>query len=118
MFKSLATTQAGCRRSFPRHLLHRITTLAISVFAALVAQVIYTQPANAKSSGRPNIVFIMADDHACNAISAYGGRLAKSGSDAEYRSHRARRYAAEQVFRHQFDLHAQPSGDFVGTAFT
>ena len=26
---------------------------------------------------RPNILFIMADDHACNAISAYGGRLAK-----------------------------------------
>jgi len=25
---------------------------------------------------RPNILFIMADDHACNAISAYGGRLA------------------------------------------
>ncbi len=24
----------------------------------------------------PNILFIMADDHACNAISAYGGRLA------------------------------------------
>ncbi|MCP4785958.1 MAG: sulfatase [Fuerstiella sp.] len=27
--------------------------------------------------GRPNILFIMSDDHACNAISAYGGRLAK-----------------------------------------
>ena len=26
---------------------------------------------------RPNIVFIMSDDHACNAISTYGGRLAK-----------------------------------------
>lgn len=25
---------------------------------------------------RPNILFIMSDDHACNAISAYGGRLA------------------------------------------
>jgi arylsulfatase A-like enzyme len=25
---------------------------------------------------RPNIVFIMSDDHACNAISTYGGRLA------------------------------------------
>jgi arylsulfatase A-like enzyme len=28
------------------------------------------------SEDRPNILFIMADDHACNAISAYGGRLA------------------------------------------
>lgn len=26
---------------------------------------------------RPNILFIMSDDHACNAISAYGGRLAR-----------------------------------------
>lgn len=26
---------------------------------------------------RPNILFIMSDDHACNAISAYGSRLAK-----------------------------------------
>ena len=26
---------------------------------------------------RPNILFIMSDDHACNAISAYGGRLSK-----------------------------------------
>jgi arylsulfatase A-like enzyme len=29
------------------------------------------------ADGRPNILFIMSDDHACNAISAYGGRLAK-----------------------------------------
>ena len=32
---------------------------------------------NIHASERPNILFIMADDHACNAISAYGGRLAK-----------------------------------------
>ena len=30
----------------------------------------------AAESGRPNIVFIFSDDHAVNAISAYGGRLA------------------------------------------
>ena len=29
------------------------------------------------AGGRPNILFIMSDDHACNAISAYGGRLAQ-----------------------------------------
>ena len=28
------------------------------------------------ATDRPNILFIMSDDHACNAISAYGGRLA------------------------------------------
>ena len=26
---------------------------------------------------RPNILFIMSDDHASNAVSAYGSRLAK-----------------------------------------
>ena len=62
MFRFLTATQAGCRRSFPRHLLHRITTLATTVIAALVAQVIYTQPVSAKSSDRPNIVLILADD--------------------------------------------------------
>lgn len=29
------------------------------------------------AADRPNILFIMSDDHACNAISAYGGRLAR-----------------------------------------
>ena len=62
MFQFLAITQAGCRRSFPRHLLHRITTLAISAVVVLVAQVIYTQPVNADQASRPNIVLIMADD--------------------------------------------------------
>lgn len=33
--------------------------------------------ANALAQGRPNILFIMSDDHAVNAISAYGSRLAK-----------------------------------------
>jgi hypothetical protein len=62
MFQFLAITQAGCRRSFPRHLLHRITTLAISAVVVLVAQVIYKQPVNADQASRPNIVLIMADE--------------------------------------------------------
>jgi arylsulfatase A-like enzyme len=32
--------------------------------------------ASLSSAERPNILFIMSDDHACNAVSAYGGRLA------------------------------------------
>ncbi|MEM9366705.1 MAG: sulfatase [Planctomycetota bacterium] len=32
---------------------------------------------SARGNGRPNILFIMADDHASHAISAYGGRLAQ-----------------------------------------
>ena len=68
MFKFLARTLAdgqetfGCRRTFPRHLLHRITTLIISTAAVLFAQTIYTNQLKAESSGRPNIVLIMADD--------------------------------------------------------
>ncbi|MAR13753.1 MAG: arylsulfatase [Blastopirellula sp.] len=62
MFLFLAITQAGCRRSFPRHLLHKITTLAISAVVVLVAQVIHTQPVNADQASRPNLVLIMADD--------------------------------------------------------
>lgn len=45
--------------------------LCTAVFAFLAAHL----PATAVE--RPNILFIMADDHAVNAISAYGGRLAK-----------------------------------------
>ena len=39
-----------------------------------------TQPIMAKtqSANRPNILFIMADDHASHAISAYGGILVKT----------------------------------------
>lgn len=37
----------------------------------------YSMVSSAAGQERPNILFIMADDHACNAISAYGGRLAE-----------------------------------------
>ena len=34
-------------------------------------------PGVARAAARPNILFIMSDDHAAHAIGAYGGRLAK-----------------------------------------
>ena len=58
----LARTQAGCRRSFPRHLLHKLTTLTDLVIVVLITQIIYIKPLEAESSERPNIVIIMADD--------------------------------------------------------
>ena len=68
MFKFLARTLAdgqgmfGCRRTFPRHLLHRITTLTISTVAVLFAQTIHTKQLKAESTGRPSIIVILADD--------------------------------------------------------
>ncbi len=53
----------GCRRTFPRHLLHRITTLAFVVCLVLIAQLFFTTPLNAESRDRPNIVLILADDN-------------------------------------------------------
>lgn len=38
---------------------------------------VLSMPSMAIAADRPNILFIMSDDHAAHAISAYGGRLAK-----------------------------------------
>ena len=82
MFLFLAITQAGCRRSFPRHLLHRITTLAISAVVVLVAQVINTQPVNADQAAdqaaRPNIVLIMTDDMGWQDLACQGNPVLRS----------------------------------------
>ena len=45
-----------------------------------VATVLLPAPgsAQAQPSGRPNIIFIMSDDHAAHAISAYGSRVNKT----------------------------------------
>lgn len=47
---------------------------ALSVFAPFLA--LAAIAAAASASSRPNIVYIMSDDHAATAIGAYGGRLA------------------------------------------
>jgi arylsulfatase len=82
MFQFLAMTPAGCRRSFLRHLLHRITTLAILAVAALVTQVSYTQPVTADQASRPNIVLIMADDMGFSDLGCYGSEIDTPHLDA------------------------------------
>lgn len=66
MFQFPAMTKAGCRRSFPRHLRHRIrhrmTALAVSAVVIFLAQASSPQRINADPTRRPNIVLIMADD--------------------------------------------------------
>ena len=52
----------------------------LKAMAAGAATVVLPPPlrADAKRPARPNILFIMADDHAANAISCFGSRLAKA----------------------------------------
>ncbi len=62
----------GCRRSFPRHLLHRITTLALWTLVAIFAQTLYTASVKAESTVRPNVVFILADDLGWSDTTLFG----------------------------------------------
>lgn len=48
----------------------RVALIGITMYQAVAAATV-----TADAGSRPNILFIMSDDHACNAISAYGGRL-------------------------------------------
>jgi arylsulfatase A-like enzyme len=52
------------------------TQVMPSVLAALLVTATAQLAAGDLSTGKPNILFIMSDDHAAHAIGAYGGRLA------------------------------------------
>ena len=47
------------------------------VMLALGSSILASAQPKSKDIKRPNIIFIMSDDHAYQAISAYGGPLAK-----------------------------------------
>ena len=61
----------------------------------------------AKSGPQPNILYIMADDHAAHAISAYGSRINQTPNIDRIAR---RRHALRQLLLHQLHLHAQPRG--------
>ena len=46
-----------------------------AVFVIGVTVLLTSVPAQTQRSNRPNIIFIMTDDHAAHAISAYGSRV-------------------------------------------
>ena len=78
MYPLLAVNRTGCRRSFPRHLLYRITTLATISVAVFVPQSVDSQHVFAESSRRPNIVLIMADDMGYECVGANGSTFYKT----------------------------------------
>lgn len=57
--------------------MHKFTRIFTFAMLAMLAA-LPTGEAQQRSSGRPNIVFIMTDDHAAHALSAYGSRLNKT----------------------------------------
>jgi arylsulfatase A len=97
MIQFLAKAQAGCRRSFPRHLLRGMTTLALSACAMIIAQSACATPLMAESSRRPNIVVILADDQGWNALSTRMDPNAPGSGSTYYRTPRLAGLAADGI---------------------
>ena len=85
-----------------------------AVGSVLVAVVLATAGPGAAVSGkaaeqrRPNILFIMSDDHTTQAIGAYGSRLAGLNPTPNIDALAAERDALRPGLLQQLDLHAQP----------
>ena len=62
----------ACRREFPRHWLHRITALALSVCTALCVQDFDTKSLKAESIDRPNVLVVLTDDQGWGDLSLHG----------------------------------------------
>lgn len=75
MSRFLNATQAGCRWTFPRQLPHRIAGHVLAICVVLTLQLVCAPSGNAKSSDRPNVLLIMADDLGYSDLGCYGGEI-------------------------------------------
>lgn len=74
MIQFLTMTLAGCRRLFPRHLLHKFTTLATLAVIVVSVQTIFMTAVAAELNRAPNIILIMADDIGYECHGCYGSQ--------------------------------------------
>ncbi|KAA5542656.1 sulfatase-like hydrolase/transferase [Roseiconus nitratireducens] len=78
MIHLLAWTKAGCRRSFPRHPLHRMVTLALAALAALAVQAVPSTVVQAEATDRPNVLLIMTDDQGWGDLGSHGNAIVQT----------------------------------------
>ena len=55
--------------------LNRRDFLKLTAVGTLSLPQVFSSISCRRQSSRPNVIFILSDDHACQAISAYGSRL-------------------------------------------
>ena len=78
MLRFFATTQTGCRRDFPRHLLHRTATFFVVAAITLLMQTLSLPAARAESTSRPNVIFMLTDDLGYSDVGCYGATKVKT----------------------------------------
>ena len=81
-------------------------------FPILTAAVLMLSAVPAQADSRPNIVFVFSDDHATQAISSYGGRLAEVAPTPNLDRIAEEGDEVHKVSCHKLDLWAKPRHDF------
>ena len=62
------------------------------------------------ADGRPNILYIMSDDHSFQTIGVYASVLKDYVKTPQYRPYSQRRRQDGELLCHQFHQHSQPGG--------